>query len=92
MDEITRKRLEHNEALFRSVNEEIDDRGGDGERLEYVCECSDQSCSDVVPLRHEEYRGVRSDPNQYLVVPGHERGDLEEVVDRHERYLVVRKF
>jgi hypothetical protein len=92
MDEITRKRLEHNEAVFRSVNEEIDGRATPGDPLEYVCECADTGCNETVPMTHEAYRAVRAGTSRFLVVPGHERAEIEQVVESHDGYLVVEKF
>jgi hypothetical protein len=92
MDEVTKRRLERNEAVFRTVNEEIDDRVEMPSTLEYVCECADARCSVTVRMTHEAYRAVRDGgPNRYFVVPGHERDDLEQVVERNAEYLVVEK-
>lgn len=83
--------MEHNEQLFRAVNEEIDDRSEARGELEYLCECADSSCSKIVRLTHAEYEGVRTEPNRYLVLDGHVVPDLEDVVERHGGWLVVRK-
>ena len=91
MDDLTRRRLERNEAVFRAANEEIDERSGPGGVVRYVCECAAAECAETVPLAHAAYAAVRSSPHRYLVVPGHERPELERVVERHERYLVVDK-
>lgn len=91
MDELTRRRMEANEKLFRSVNEEIDDRSERAGDVEYVCECADTSCAETIRLTHAEYSGVRSDPDQYVVLPGHVKPDVEDVVERHEGWVVVRK-
>jgi hypothetical protein len=90
MDELTRKRLEHNEEVFRAVNEEIDDASEGGAR-DYVCECADAACTATIRLTHAEYRTVRSDPNRYVIVPGHEVAGLEHVVDRQPGHLLVEK-
>jgi hypothetical protein len=91
MDELTRKRLEHNEQVFRAVNEEIDD-GTDGKReLEYVCECADAGCSATIRLTHDQYTRAREDEKRYVVVPGHEVAGLERVVESHDSYLLVEK-
>jgi hypothetical protein len=34
---------------------------------------------------------VRNSPRRFLVVPGHEDGDIANVVERHTSYLVVEK-
>jgi hypothetical protein len=90
MDELTRKRLEHNEQVFRAVNDEIDDASGSGAR-DYVCECADAACTATIRLTHDEYREVRADPNRYVMVPGHEVAGLERVVRRKDDHLLVEK-
>ena len=90
MDELTRKRLEHNEKVFRAVNEEIDDASNGGAR-DYVCECADAACSETIRLKHDEYQAVRADPNRYVIVPGHEVAGLERVVRREGDHLLVEK-
>lgn len=91
MDDLTRRRLEHNEAVFRAANEEIDERSDADGLVPYVCECATADCAETVPLSRGAYAAVRSSPHRYLVVPGHERPELEQVVERHEGYLVVDK-
>ena len=90
MDEVTRKRLEHNEQVFRAVNEEIDD-AAEGAARAYVCECADAACTETIRLTELEYRAVRADPNRYVVLPGHEVVGLEQVVQREADHLLVEK-
>jgi hypothetical protein len=90
MDDVTRKRLEHNEQVFRAVNEEIDDASG-GAAREYVCECADAACTQTIRLTEEGYQAVRADPKRYVVIPGHEVAGLERVVDREPDHLLVEK-
>lgn len=90
MDDVTRKRLEHNEAVFRAINEEIDD-AGNGRTREYVCECADTACRETIRLTHDEYATIRADPDRYVLVPGHEVEGLEDVVRREPDHLVVEK-
>jgi hypothetical protein len=92
MDELTQKRLEHNEQVFRAVNEEIDDRAEGTGVLEFVCECADTGCSETIRLAHGDYTHVRSGEKRYVVVPGHEVPGLEEVVETHDTYLIVEKL
>ena len=91
MDELTRKRLEHNEAVFRTVNEEIDDHATHRVARAYVCECADLNCRESIVLTQAEYRRVRDEPAHFLIVPGHELPGLERVVERHHSHLVVEK-
>lgn len=90
MDELTRKRLEHNEEVFRSLNEEIDELRGGGV-TEYVCECADTGCTARVALSGAEYRSARVRPHRFVVLAGHERPELEEVVGRGDGWLLVEK-
>ena len=53
-----------NEALFRSLNEEIKDiengKGADAsDPIDFVCECSSSECMKVVSVSREEYEAVQ---------------------------------
>jgi hypothetical protein len=39
-----------------------------------------------------EYEHVRSDNDRFALVPGHEDEEIERVVERSERYIVVDKL
>jgi hypothetical protein len=91
MDDLTRRRLERNEAVFRAVNEEIDGHGPDDSAHAYVCECADLRCRETIILTHDEYRRVRQVPSQFAIVQGHEVPEIERVVARLESHLVVEK-
>ena len=94
MDERAR-RIGANEALFRHVNErilEVGERFGDDATVaDFVCECGDASCAELVALTAAEYEAVRTSPDRFFVVPGHDIADVEDVVERHARYDVVEK-
>jgi hypothetical protein len=84
------KRIGKNEALFREVNERIEEVSAGG-RTEFLCECGDRDCTQAVTLTLAAYEELRADPDRFAVLPGHELPDVEDVVERHEGYLVVRK-
>jgi len=85
--------IARNEALFREVNERVQEVSEDRATLttDFVCECGDAGCTETVPLRDEEYEHVRADPLFFAIVPGHEILDVEEVVARNPRFSVARK-
>jgi hypothetical protein len=89
------ERIGRNEATFRSINEDIE-RGRDAEDdrtlVGFVCECGSAECSRLIELTSAEYEAVRSDPCRFAIVDGHELLEVEEVVERHDRYAVVRKL
>src|SRR3954451_55785 len=93
MDERTR-RIAENETLFREVNErvhELDRRFGVPAAFEIVCECGDDTCFERIAIGRDRYEAVRADGTTFAVVPGHEKPEVERVVDRHDTYYVVAK-
>ena len=82
-----------NEALFRDVNERIAESAErfEADRTEFVCECSDPSCTQRVPATLGEYEQVRTEPTKFLLAPGHEQGDIEDIVTERARYTIVDK-
>ena len=89
--------MSQNEAMYRSVNREIErasEESGDGprDRIEVLCECGDDGCSETLDLTVAEYDEAHRQRDRFVVVPGHEDDEIERVVTRTERYLVVDKF
>jgi hypothetical protein len=90
------RRLASNEALFRLVNDEIENLdpsladARDG-TLSIVCECGDLACSDQLVVPAEDYERIRADDTLFLVKPGHELAEVEDVVEKSEFHYVVRK-
>jgi hypothetical protein len=85
---------ERNEALFREVNERIEDVSTMLDRddeMEFLCECDDPECLEKVRATHAEYEAIRAVPTHFVVVPGHEDPGVEHVVRHTERFLVVEK-
>lgn len=82
------------EALFRDVNERIAESAErfDADETEFVCECSDPNCTHRISASLVEYEEVREDPTTFLVVPGHEQGDIERVVSDRRGFRIVEKF
>jgi hypothetical protein len=89
------RRIAENESRFRDINERLreDLRAvpEDGSAVAFVCECGRLDCSQQVTLTLEEYEAVRTASTDFAVVPGHEEGDVEDVVDVNERFARVRK-
>ncbi|HET9184853.1 MAG TPA: hypothetical protein VFN82_01820, partial [Solirubrobacterales bacterium] len=71
-------------------NESIEPDAASGTGV-FVCECGNLGCSATVELRVAEYEAVRTDFDRFLVVPGHEIAEVDQVVERHPRHLVVVK-
>ena len=87
-DEHRAARLEVN---GRRINEAIE-RGRDSDASAvFVCECGRLGCNERVELSLRAYEAVRTSFERFLVVPGHELAEMEDVVERHPGYLVVAK-
>src|SRR3954447_7780006 len=88
------ERIARNEATFRRINEDIErgrDADDDTTLVGFVCECGSADCGRLMELTPAEYEQIRTDPCQFAIVPGHEIPDVEHVVERNDRYAVVRK-
>lgn len=89
------KRIGENEALYRAINEKIEDLnaafGMVTESMGIVCECGQLECTEQIDLEIPTYERVRSDPALFAVAPGHEIPDVETVVEEQENFNIVRK-
>ena len=86
------ERLAANENLFRRVNERVEDLAAPGEPVDFVCECADVDCGERVTLTLETYEDARSVPNRFVLRTGHERPDVERVIDQGNGYVLVEKL
>ena len=95
VDERTR-RIGHNEALFRQVNDRIEDLAGGSVSpagvFDIVCECGDITCTEHLTLAPQVYEQARAAATRFVVVPGHVVDDLESVVDRGPGYEIIEKI
>ncbi|HET9719703.1 MAG TPA: hypothetical protein VFP55_06485 [Solirubrobacteraceae bacterium] len=94
MNTDSERRVARNESLFREANEAIG-RGLWPEQedavIRFRCECADQ-CGQPVELSHREYERVRQNGRWFIVLEGHEIPGMEEVVERHDGWVVVQKL
>ena len=84
----------HNEEVFRSINERIEEgakQHGVEQLLPFHCECATGGCVERVELAPAEYDRIASHRARFVVVPGHEETSVEAVVETHSAYLVVEK-
>ena len=89
------RRIAANEALFRSVNEQVQ-RLNDALRARpvealIVCECGNTVCTERIEVTNDEWADVRADPAQFMVKPMHAIPDTETVVSTQDRFWIVRK-
>ena len=95
MNDSRTRRIGHNDALYRQVNERIEDlneafdsvSGG----FSIVCECGDLHCMEQIRVPRELYQRTRENPARFILKPGHEAQDVEYVVEEGSEYVVVEK-
>jgi hypothetical protein len=89
--DLSEERAARNEALFREVNEQVESLAdGEGAETKFLCECSDDRCTERLDVPRAVYEAVRAHPRRFLVLPGH-ADDFEHVVEHAAGYAVVEK-
>ena len=88
------ERLAKNEALFRLLNENIVGlastlRGDD--HYEFICECATRGCFERLRLTLREYEAIREDGSHFVLAPGHEDIEVEQVIANGGEFVVVEK-
>lgn len=90
------ERAARNQALFREVNERLQELATNFQELAgtsvFACECADLACVEQIDMTLDEYEAVRSEPNRFVVAPGHVLPDVENVVGGNERFVMVAKI
>jgi hypothetical protein len=92
---VSLERLVRNQLVFREVNDrirEVTQALGVADPIDFICECSREDCTETVSLAVEEYEGVRSSATLFVIVPGHETPEVEQVVDANARFMLVEKI
>jgi hypothetical protein len=86
-------RLARNQVIYCEVNERLREIAGPAESpTEYLCECSDVACHETIELEVTEYEAVRAASRAFVITPGHERPEVERVVEENDRFALVEKF
>ncbi len=89
------ERAARNEALFRSVNEQVRQLAGRHygqlEPTGFVCECADDACTEHIRVPLEIYEAVRANPRHFLVALGHVNAAIERIVDERSEFAIVEK-
>ncbi len=91
-----KERVARNEAQFRDINEQLEaglrQVRHAPELQDFVCECGNRTCDQLISLSFDEFEAVRRDSRRFAVAPGHGLPDTERVVASNDRYEVVEKF
>jgi len=60
--------------------------------LEFFCECSNPQCTERIKLTHNQYEALHKTRTQFVLKPGHELPQVEKVIKREQKYILVDKF
>ena len=89
------RRLGLNEAMFREVNERVEDVnkafGSITGQFDIFCECGDTACMERISVPREVYERVRSESTHFLLQVGHEDPTVERMIENHETFVIVEK-
>ena len=90
-------RLGQNDSLFREVNDRLRELaapvepGAPPRLTQYLCECADDACLELIELTPEEYETIRSYRAAFVVFPGHESREANRVLERNDRFVLVER-
>ena len=89
------ERAARNEALFRRVNERVEEVNKAFESIleeaDFFCECADIECMEKIGMSLREYEALRDVSTQFAIKPGHILPENERVVEERAGYIVVEK-
>jgi len=87
-DEAALRRIALRQAVLRKVNEAI--RRAPGQPLvTFRCECGQLGCNQLIQLSPAEYAAVRDHPLRFALVAAHAVIEIEDPIERHDRYAVA---
>jgi hypothetical protein len=75
------------ENVFRQINESLLKL----DNPNFICECSDASCTEPIEASPELMRSLHDDRNLYVVKTAHVNTDLEDLVEAQPEFAIVRK-
>lgn len=60
-------------------------------QLTVVCECALEQCDETIRMPPTQFEQLRMDVDQFAVIDGHVLHEVEDIVERHHGWMVVRK-
>ena len=90
------REFERQAALIKALHREMNERRAEGvgeARLDFLCECSDPACRELVSITLDECEFVRRVPNRLVIRVGHADYASERVLlEEPGRFQVVERF
>jgi ANTAR domain len=79
------------ENLFAELNDSLLASNRSAGWTEFICECANPLCEDVISVTPETLERIHSHPRHYVVKVGHEIDAVETVIERFDDLLIVEK-
>jgi hypothetical protein len=96
--DLTQERIGVNQSRFREANERIELAADNMELvgpIPFICECADESCTEIVRMSFDSYEEARQNGRLFFCAPGHEALAVEagaaQVVGDRDDYVLVEK-
>jgi hypothetical protein len=83
-----KQRIVQTEEFYRQINDLIA-RNGRRDGQVYMCECANPYCNVTMDVTDEDITTLHSVPGYYLILPGHEIPEVEQVVQQTATYTIV---
>lgn len=93
-EQLRLERIADAEGTGRLANEQLVATGGQGwgsAEAAFRCECGNDICHEPLVVPREVYERVRGDSMLFIVRPGHEVPDAEDIVETGDGFQIVRK-
>jgi putative nucleotidyltransferase with HDIG domain len=87
---IRQARIHSNQRRAREANRHPSRRPD--EHVELLCECWDLTCTERLDVGTDELLAARSHQRRFIVADGHDQPEVERVVARTPRFIIVEKF
>lgn len=86
------KARSHNQRAKKILKAHTPKESLDGLKIDFYCECSDDTCNARVPLTIQEYDKVHKSPAAFVLAPGHQSPMVEKVTKTADDHIVVEKY
>ena len=83
---------QHNEKILEQVNQVIPEGNRELFMVSFVCECSDETCHQRIELTVEQFHRYSTNPKRFIIIPGHEQSDIEQIIEHFPFFDIVEKF
>jgi hypothetical protein len=84
------ERIVQAEEFFRQINDVVAHNGARADER-YMCECANPYCNEILDVTGDDITVLHSKPDCYVILPGHEIPDVEQVVHSTTAYTLVAK-